>query len=348
MADDKPKLVFYCLAVKLCVKPERRDEFLECIANNQRGTLSSAEPLALEYKYGEDATTPNTFHFFEKYKGKEGFEAHTKAPHFVVWEKFAATDPFTSPPEIAFFEEVGPAPNRGCGKGKGKGKGKSSEAGYCLNVHLNIKPDRRDDFLSAIKDDQKGTVRNERLAMNFLIGQDTSDENQFHLFERYVGKVGFEAHCASEHFAEWKKAVDSGIAVSDPVVCFYNEAQRAPVLNKPKFGKVKSINPDSKGLNLLVKCVKCEEVEGGSTKSWRAVLGDDTGVATFSLRDAAHAALCKEGSSLRVQNARTIMMQGHIYVIVDKFGVLKAADEAVQGDVGSKDVSATEYELALS
>ena len=52
------------------------------------GTLTK-EPLAVEYTYGEDETTRNTFHFHEKYKGRAGFEAHTKAPHFAVYVKFA-------------------------------------------------------------------------------------------------------------------------------------------------------------------------------------------------------------------------------------------------------------------
>ena len=43
----------------------------------------------MEYTYGEDETTRNTFHFHEKYKGRAGFEAHTKAPHFAVYVKFA-------------------------------------------------------------------------------------------------------------------------------------------------------------------------------------------------------------------------------------------------------------------
>ena len=50
----------YCLNVKLCVKPERREEFLACIANNQRGTLGD-EPLAVTYLFGEDEAQPNTF-----------------------------------------------------------------------------------------------------------------------------------------------------------------------------------------------------------------------------------------------------------------------------------------------
>ena len=48
----------FCLNVKLCIKPERRDEFITCIMDNQEGTLSS-EPLAIEYVWGEDTSTPS-------------------------------------------------------------------------------------------------------------------------------------------------------------------------------------------------------------------------------------------------------------------------------------------------
>lgn len=119
-------------------------------------------------------------------------------------------------------------------------------------------------------------------------------------------------------------------------------------LKAPKFGKVAKILPDSKGLNLMLKCVKCEEQstdKGG--KSWEAVLGDDTGVVTFTLRSEELAGLCKAGSSLRVQNARVLMSGGHVRVIIDKWAVLKAADAAHDFEVkADKDISATEYELA--
>jgi quinol monooxygenase YgiN len=97
----------YCLSVCLKVRAERRREFLACIGANRRGTLSS-EPLALEYLFGEDEEEPNTFHFFEAYEGREGFEAHTRTPHFKDWEAFAATDPLTEAPQVRFYtEEVG-------------------------------------------------------------------------------------------------------------------------------------------------------------------------------------------------------------------------------------------------
>ena len=95
----------FCLNVKLCIKPERRVEFIECIQNNQKGTLQT-EPLAIEYVWGEDTSEPHTFHFFEKYEGRQGFEAHQSTPHFAAWEEFASTEPFTSPPVVQFYEEM--------------------------------------------------------------------------------------------------------------------------------------------------------------------------------------------------------------------------------------------------
>ena len=95
----------FCLSVKLCVKPERRDEFLACIRANQKGTLGTEE-LAIEYVWGEDLEEENTFHFYEKYHGRAGFEAHQRTPHFAAWEVFAGSDPFSAPPVVKFYEEA--------------------------------------------------------------------------------------------------------------------------------------------------------------------------------------------------------------------------------------------------
>lgn len=103
---------------------------------------------------------------------------------------------------------------------------------------------------------------------------------------------------------------------------------------------------EARSLNLLLKTVKCDETEPG--RAWDAVLGDDTGVVTFSLRSAEHAELCKAaGRSVRVQNARVVMAKGFIRVVVDKWAVMKPADAAAEFEPKSdKDISATEYELS--
>ena len=95
----------FCLNVNLYIQNDRRAEFIEVIKKNQQGTLS-CEPLAKEYVWGESTTERNTFYFQEQYFGKEGFDFHIKTPHFADWEKFAATNPFSKPPEIFFFEAM--------------------------------------------------------------------------------------------------------------------------------------------------------------------------------------------------------------------------------------------------
>jgi len=119
-------------------------------------------------------------------------------------------------------------------------------------------------------------------------------------------------------------------------------------LKKPKFKKVNTINPESKGVNLIVKCVKAPVAVEGSDDLKEVVFGDDTGVVTISLRSDVHAAMCKEGAAIRVQNAHVRMVKGFIRLVVDKWSAFKAAD-AAQVDFETidekKDLSATEYEL---
>lgn len=127
--DGEPELLFYrplgevdwsekrkiakpsafCLNVNLYPKPEVREAFLEVIAQNKKGT-DEQEDLALQYTWGESTTDSNCFHFHEQYTGenggREGFEAHTKAPHFAAWEDFVGTDPFVKPPEVYFFRSI--------------------------------------------------------------------------------------------------------------------------------------------------------------------------------------------------------------------------------------------------
>mmetsp|Transcript_19474 Transcript_19474/g.28672 ORF Transcript_19474/g.28672 Transcript_19474/m.28672 type:complete len:247 (+) Transcript_19474:56-796(+) len=94
-----------CLNVELCIKPEVRDEFLDVIRNNKAG--SDREPLCLQYSWGENVHTPNTFHFHEQYIGEEGLAAHNVAPHFAVWEEFASKgNPFAKPPIVQKFKAL--------------------------------------------------------------------------------------------------------------------------------------------------------------------------------------------------------------------------------------------------
>lgn len=116
-------------------------------------------------------------------------------------------------------------------------------------------------------------------------------------------------------------------------------------LKKPKFQNVAEILPITRGLNLMLKAVSCSEKEAGML--WEAVLGDASGVATFTLTSAEHAELCKTGHSVRVQNARVRMTKGFIRIAIDKWAVLKKADSPLNFEpYAEKDISSVEYELA--
>eukprot|EP00928_Gymnodinium_smaydae_P079648 TRINITY_DN6351_c0_g1_i1.p1 TRINITY_DN6351_c0_g1~~TRINITY_DN6351_c0_g1_i1.p1 ORF type:complete len:429 (+),score=149.55 TRINITY_DN6351_c0_g1_i1:96-1382(+) len=120
-------------------------------------------------------------------------------------------------------------------------------------------------------------------------------------------------------------------------------------LKKPKFGKVKKIVPDAKGVNLYVKCTKAPTAVEGSTDISEVTVGDDTGLVILSLRDKDQCAACKVGANLRVQNAHVKMVKGYIRLVIDKWAVLKAADaSAIEFEKVDEatNVSATEYELA--
>jgi len=128
---------------------------------------------------------------------------------------------------------------------------------------------------------------------------------------------------------------------------FRPPAPPAP-LKKPKFIKVSKLTPEMRGVNLIVKVVKVSEVSEGLSE---AVCGDDKGVVTFRVRGD-QVKTCTVGTTLRVQNARTLMFNGFIRCEVDKWGVMAPATEESPGGKPefevdeSNDLSAVEYELA--
>merc|ERR1712039_792413 len=120
-------------------------------------------------------------------------------------------------------------------------------------------------------------------------------------------------------------------------------------LKKPKFKKVKNVQPEQKGVNLIVKCVKAPAAVEGRDDIKEAVCGDDTGVVTISLSSDAHIAAAKVGAAIRVQNAHVRMVKGYIRLVVDKWCAFKDADAgSVEFDTvdETKNISATEYELS--
>lgn len=224
MSSTTGNIKKFCLNVTLWIKPERREEFLSVIHQNQQGTLTN-EPLVRLYSWGENTKEPNTFHFQEQYIGEEGFIAHTQSSHFAVWQKFADekdNSPFTKPPLVEFFEELDLEYSNLI---TGAKIGENEEKKFGLNVTVYVKPERRDEFLRVMKINHQGTLTTEEGVRVYTWGENTKEPNTFHVQEQYLGEAGFNAHSSSEHFAAFGKfAGDSDSPFTKPpVFCFFQE-----------------------------------------------------------------------------------------------------------------------------
>lgn len=76
---------------------------------------------------------------------------------------------------------------------------------YFVSVNIYVKPERRQNFLAAIKVNEIGTLSSEPAAVSYKWGENTEIPNLFHFQEQFIGLSGFKAHQESSHFAVWKK-----------------------------------------------------------------------------------------------------------------------------------------------
>mmetsp|Transcript_98139 Transcript_98139/g.219890 ORF Transcript_98139/g.219890 Transcript_98139/m.219890 type:complete len:271 (-) Transcript_98139:133-945(-) len=167
------------------------------------------------------------------------------------------------------------------------------------------------------------------------------DHPHFHIVPRFKDD-GLHKYPASA-----KEMISSEKA--DPMVKKVVEVLDPPKpLNKANFGKVSSIKPDSKGLNLKVKAVEApKEVESKGGKFFEVLCGDASGTVILSLREHQKADIGVD-SVVIVRNAGVRMVQGHIRMAVDKWGKVEKSDEALDAEVekdSAKNISNTEYEL---
>jgi len=113
-------------------------------------------------------------------------------------------------------------------------------------------------------------------------------------------------------------------------------------LAKPTFIKVKSIEPEQRGVNIFGKVVSIKDGDDPEV-----VIGDETGRVTMRVRGE-RAKDCVVDGVMRVQNATVAMVNGYIRLEVDKWAALKPAEGVDVDKVSSNDISAVEYELAAS
>ncbi|MEJ5868854.1 putative quinol monooxygenase [Pseudokineococcus sp. 5B2Z-1] len=73
-----------------------------------------------------------------------------------------------------------------------------------------------EEFLAAIADDARCSLRDEPGCLSFTVHRDVEDPLRFHFHEVYASREAFEVdHQGSEHFARWDAAAQRVVESSD-------------------------------------------------------------------------------------------------------------------------------------
>jgi len=77
---------------------------------------------------------------------------------------------------------------------------------FALVVSLQVKPDKRDQFLAAAQDDSTSSVRDEPGCLRFDVLQDNANPNHYFFYEVYQDEDAVTAHATFPHYARWRAA----------------------------------------------------------------------------------------------------------------------------------------------
>ena len=208
-----PQSSKYCVQAALHVKPERRKEFLEEILQTETGTLSE-EVGCLQYSWGESTVYPNVFHFAEQFVDEDAFKAHVTSLHCSGLQTFTASNPapFTKSPELFFYNSMGNGSPHFFIKLRKLFSFfylQRIKQKYCLQESFHVKPERREEFIEAILQNQACTLAVEVNCLQYVLGESTVRPNVFRTSKQFVNEDAFKAHTASSHFSLWETFINS-------------------------------------------------------------------------------------------------------------------------------------------
>ena len=82
---------------------------------------------------------------------------------------------------------------------------------YIVTVTINVRPERRDAFIAASRDNAEHS-RREPGCLQFDVAQSTELPDRFHLYEAYRTPADFTAHQQTTHYLRWRDAVNPWMA----------------------------------------------------------------------------------------------------------------------------------------
>ncbi|HHX64709.1 MAG TPA: antibiotic biosynthesis monooxygenase [Chloroflexi bacterium] len=88
------------LVVKIQVKPEFRERFIEATFGDARGA-NEDEPDCMRFDFLQDEADPNTFYLYEVYRDDAAFQHHLTTPHFLTWRDRVDPEWYAVPTQVA-------------------------------------------------------------------------------------------------------------------------------------------------------------------------------------------------------------------------------------------------------
>jgi quinol monooxygenase YgiN len=106
MSDDRKGVTMLAIWVKVRVKRELRQRFLEAIEVDALGSERD-EVGCQRFNVLRDERDENVYYFYEVYEDQAALDAHRTMPHYAVWR--AAADTLDGPAEAIRCQTVFPA-----------------------------------------------------------------------------------------------------------------------------------------------------------------------------------------------------------------------------------------------
>lgn len=197
----------YILMVRLKVKADRVDDFIEASIGDAKGSVLN-EPDCRRFDIVQAADDPTSFAFCEVYNDEAAFQKHTEMPHFKVWQD-AVGDMWEVDPEVSFCRPVFP---RGDANWDSYRAHIVDDPYFASSLHVIhapkfVKEEHVDAFIESVSKDGVGSTHEEQGCLRFDVYQNVNDPTELYLYEVYANPDAFEYHKGTPHIKQWVEDV---------------------------------------------------------------------------------------------------------------------------------------------
>ena len=197
----------YILMVRLKVKEDRIDDFIEASIGDAKGSVMN-EPGCRRFDIVQAADDPTSFAFCEVYNDEAAFAAHGEMAHFKVWQE-AVGDMFDGEVGVSFCKPVFPA---GDGNWDSYRSHIVDDPYFASSLHVIhapkfVKEEHVDAFIKSVSADGVGSTHEEQGCLRFDVYQNVNDPTEIYLYEVYANPDAFEYHKGTPHIKQWVEDV---------------------------------------------------------------------------------------------------------------------------------------------